>query len=138
MKMASGFTLIELMITVAIVAILAAVAMPAYNDYITRSKITDATSNLGAQRVKMEQWYQDNRTYAGAPACNTTGKYFKISCTTADSTTYTLQAVGGVSGGDQSMVGFTFQVDQNNTQDTIATPSGWSDWDWSSSDASTR
>src|SRR6266851_5361113 len=66
MRSATGFTLIEVMITVAIVAILAAVAIPSYTDYITRSKIQEATTTLLAQRTKMEQYFQDQRTYSGA------------------------------------------------------------------------
>ena len=71
MRSATGFTLIEVMITVAIIAILAAVAIPSYTDYITRSKIQEATSSLLAMRTKMEQYFQDQRTYVGACAANT-------------------------------------------------------------------
>jgi len=59
----SGFTLIEVMITIAIVAILAAIAIPNYANYLTRGKIQEATSNLLGMRVKMEQYFQDNRMY---------------------------------------------------------------------------
>ena len=45
-----GFTLIELMMVVAIIAILAAVAIPTYRSYITRGKITDGTTKLGDYR----------------------------------------------------------------------------------------
>ena len=91
MRSATGFTLIEVMITVAIVAILAAVAIPSYTDYITRSKIQEATTTLLAQRTKMEQYFQDQRTYSGAcdplnpntVAPVPTGlKYFTVSCPT--------------------------------------------------------
>ena len=61
MRSATGFTLIEVMITVAIVAILAAVAIPSYTSYITRSKIQEATTTLLAMRTKMEQYFQDHR-----------------------------------------------------------------------------
>src|SRR5690606_1858627 len=58
-----GFTLIELMITVAIIAILAAVAVPSYQDYVRRGKVTEATATLAQFRIKMEQYFQDNQTY---------------------------------------------------------------------------
>ena len=69
MNKQSGFTLIELMIVVAIVGILATIAYPSYTDYVIRGRIPDATSGLAAKRVQMEQFFQDNRTYVGAPAC---------------------------------------------------------------------
>ncbi len=59
----SGFTLIEMMITVAIVAILASVALPSYSEYVLRSKTEEATSGLAELRVRMEQYFQDNRKY---------------------------------------------------------------------------
>lgn len=117
-----GFTLIELMVVVAIVAILASVALPSYRDYVTRSKIAEATSGLAAKRVRLEQFYDNNRTYAGAPDCNadTSGKYFTVSCSTADGDGYTVQAVGR-----DSMDGFSFTINQANAKATPSVPSGW-------------
>jgi len=68
MRSSRGFTIIEVMIVVVIIAILASVAIPSYVDYITRSKIQEATSTLLSQRVKMEQFFQDQRTYVGSGA----------------------------------------------------------------------
>ena len=60
-----GFTLLEIMIAVAIIGILTAIALPSYSDYLLRARLVDATSNLSGQRVKMEQFYQDTRNYIG-------------------------------------------------------------------------
>lgn len=124
MKAQHGFTLIELMVTVVIVAILAAIAVPSYTAYVVRGKIPDATSNLATKRVQMEQYFQDNRTYVGAPACNTdttTSQYFTFSCPAAPTAvTYTLQALG-----TGTMAGFIYTLDQDNNKVTVAAPAGW-------------
>ena len=139
MQRQSGFTLIELMVTVAIVAILAGIAIPSYSIYITRSKIAEATSNLLAMRTKMELYFQDNRSFVGACAPGTvaplpapavagqpagTLKYFTISCPTlADGPpqAYTIQAVGT----DPSVVGLTLSINQANVRTTVSVPAGW-------------
>ncbi|MFA7240317.1 MAG: type IV pilin protein [Sulfuricellaceae bacterium] len=123
MKKHVGFTLVELMVVVSIVGILSAVGIPSYIDYLVRSRIPDATSNLAAKRVQMEQFYQDNRTYAGANAiCPDTAvsQYFDFACTGASATAYTLTATG-----KGSMAGFVYTIDQSNAKATTAVPSGW-------------
>lgn len=123
MKAQNGFTLVEIMIVVAIVSILAAVALPAYTDYVVRGKIPDATSTLAAKRVQMEQFFQDNRQYTGAPACNAdtaASQYFDFSCAAQGTSTYILQAVG-----KGSMVGFTYTINEANVKATSAVPAGW-------------
>jgi type IV pilus assembly protein PilE len=105
-----GFTLIEVMITVAIVAILASVALPSYNDYIRRGQVQEAFTYLSDYRIKMEQYYQDNRNYGAtagtvcatdATASTWSGfnpsdaKYFTFSCVTANTgQSYTITATG--------------------------------------------
>lgn len=70
MKPAVGFTLIELMIAVVIVAILAAIVVPAYTGYVVRGKLAEATAALSDLQVKMEQYLADNRNYGTtAGAC---------------------------------------------------------------------
>lgn len=125
-KASLGFTLIELMIVVSIVAILAGIALPSYNDYIKRSRIAEMTSTLSDMRVKMEQYFQDNRGYTGActagtvapPPANTS--FFQFACNIPDANTYTVTATG-----IGSMVGFQYTIDQANTRRTVTVGSGW-------------
>ena len=125
MSRKEGFTLIELMITVAIIAIIAAFALPAYNDYVKRGKLQEATANLADMRVKLEQYFQDNRTYAcsgpAAVPASPAVKYFSFACSSLSATTYTITATGGVAG-DPSMTGFTYTIDQSNAKTTTLTP----------------
>ena len=59
----SGFTLLELMITVAIVGILAAIAIPSYNGYLKTAKMTEAQNNLAAIALAEEEYYLENNNY---------------------------------------------------------------------------
>lgn len=63
LKNQKGFTLIELMIVVAIVGILAAIAIPAYQDYIKRSKVSEIAATLGACKTSVAEFYQTNNTF---------------------------------------------------------------------------
>lgn len=128
MKKASGFTLIELMVVVVIIGILAAIAVPLYTDYITRSQLVEGSSGLSDFRVRMEQFYQDNRTYNGAglggcgAAAPASAQYFTFTCVPADQT-YVATATGNAGG---RAAGFVFTIDQQNGRATTATPAGWS------------
>jgi type IV pilus assembly protein PilE len=125
MKGQQGFTLLEVMIVVVIVAILTAIAVPAYSDYVIRGQIAQAYATLGAQRVRMEQFYQDMRTYTGACTAGTVAPpmtnddLFDYSCDIEDQS-YTLTADGKA-----GVTGFQFTVDQNNNRATAAAPTGW-------------
>jgi type IV pilus assembly protein PilE len=129
---AAGFTLIELMIVVAIVGILAAVAYPLYTDYVQRSRITEATSTMNDMRVRMEQFFQDNRTYANAGACgvadppfNAAESSFQVQCAGADANGYTLNANGN---GAKGMGAFQYRLVVNAggvTRSTVGVPAGW-------------
>jgi type IV pilus assembly protein PilE len=126
-RRSSGFTLIELMIVVAIIAILAAIALPMYRDYVTRSKLTEAQSLLSDYRTKMEQYFQDNRTYVstgttcGAPLPTSARNYFTYTCT-GSATGFTATATGVAAQGTNS---FSFTIDNFNARITTGVPPGW-------------
>lgn len=131
-RRAAGFTLIEVMIVVAIVAILAAVALPSYNDYIRRGELPEAFNALSDYRTKMEQYYQDNRNY-GTAACAdnatagtwntfvpTGAKYFTYACAVntaaGDSSqqSYTITATGSAG----RATGHVYTINQNGNRTT--------------------
>jgi type IV pilus assembly protein PilA len=73
-----GFTLIELMIVVAIIGILAAVAIPAYQDYIARSQMSEALNLLSSGKTPLAEYYADKGTWPAAASDvmgNVSGKY---------------------------------------------------------------
>lgn len=126
----TGFTLIEVMVVVAIIGILATIAYPSYRDYIIRGQLVDGTNGLATLRAEMERHFQDNRSYATVgtfvtPCARTdattrTFGNFVVSCSgTPDATTYTLQSTGS-----GTVNGFSFTVNQINTRGTTA-PAGW-------------
>ena len=106
LKKMQGFTLMELMIVVAIVGILAAIAFPAYQNQMLASRRSDGQSAIMNMAALMEAYYTENNTYVGA---NTTTLgitnasqqgYYTVSVTAASATGYTLSATP-VAGGPQ-------------------------------------
>lgn len=117
-----GFTLIELMIAVAVVGLLAALSYPSYTQYIRRGKIADALGELSTLRVRLEQYYQDNRNYGStASTCGVAlpaRPPFTFSCAWGPGATaqsFLLMATGQASAG---MDGYVYTVDESNAQRT--------------------
>jgi len=107
----AGFTLIEAMITVAIIAILASIALPSYKDYIRRGQVSEAGTMPSNARVLMEQKFQNDRTYSPCPTLDTP-KNFSLSCT-SDASTYTVTATGTSS---SQANGHVYTVNESNRQ----------------------
>ena len=131
-----GFTLIEVMVTVAIIAILGAVALPSYNAYVQRSRVPPAFDGLSSYAVRMEQRYQDTGCYAGAcsPVGTTCGvavptvSNFTVTCTL----TNTGQGFTATATGSGSLVGYTYTINNAGARVTTAHPKGANASCWTS------
>jgi type IV pilus assembly protein PilE len=133
MGQARGFTLIELMIAIAVIGILSAIAYPSYTDYVRRGQLAEAFANLSDFRVRMEQYYQDNRSYANGANCGAAAvpggnaKYFTYACalnTTAGAPagqSYTVTATGASS----NTAGFTYTINERNVKSTVTVSPAW-------------
>jgi type IV pilus assembly protein PilE len=123
MKTSRGFTLIEVMIVVAIIGILASIALPSYSDYVRRGQVQEATTSLSDGRVKIEQFFQDNQTYAAGP-CPSATKYFTFACNPLTATAFTITATG-----QGSVAGYDYTIDQNaNKTSTTSWGNGLTCW----------
>jgi type IV pilus assembly protein PilE len=112
-----GFTLIELMIVVAIIGILAKIALPAYTGYVERAKASEAVNVLSASSIQMEQKFQDTGVYA----CATAGwnkEYFNFACN-ATATDFTITATG-----TGTMAAYGYSINAVGQQATTSHPKG--------------
>ena len=126
-----GFTLIEIMITVVIISLLAAVAIPSYTAYVRRGQLSEASTYMSDYRIKMEQYYQDNKNYGAtagtvcatdATAAGWSGfapgaRYFTFACATSGSgQAYVLTATGSGS----NTTGYAYTINQAGIKRTTS------------------
>lgn len=124
-RMATGFSLIELMIALVIASLLAVVAIPAYRDHMIRGAIPQATGGLSLFAMQMEEYYQDHHTYASGSNCGAAtpaSEKFNFSCEIGSSGQSYLLTATGITG-DLSSISYT--LDQAGNAKTIALPTGW-------------
>lgn len=94
MRQQRGFTLIELMIVVGVIAILAAIAIPNYLEQSRKGRRSEAMDAVGSVQMALERWRAENTSYAGCTACTSgvgTSNY-KVDVSNATGTTYTITA----------------------------------------------
>ncbi|MBS1154431.1 MAG: putative type 4 fimbrial biosis transrane protein [Proteobacteria bacterium] len=119
-----GFTLIELMIVIAILGVLVAIAVPSYTGYVRRARLTEAFDTLASHALRMEQAYQNNNNYGTAantcvPAAPAATTFFTFSCAT---TGLTFQGFTLTATGQGNMAGHAFTINDAGTRQTTAFP----------------
>ncbi len=119
-----GFTLVEIMVALAILALVAGLALPTYTDYVTRSRVPPALSALTAYATRLEQFYQDNGSY-GAGGCGSgmtapTAEKFTLSCALTNGGQGFTATATGESG--SQVAGFSYTIDGQGNRRTTAHP----------------
>lgn len=122
MKKQQGFTLIELMVVVAILGILASIAMPSYTQYVQRGKRSEGTTALAIYNSRMANYFLDNNSYGNGAACAIASpaglKNFTFACELTSTQRYaaTVTGVGDIAS-------TSYLIDQTDTRTTPSFPS---------------
>jgi type IV pilus assembly protein PilA len=127
-----GFTLIELMIVVAIIGILAAVAIPAYQDYIARAQMSEAVTLMGGAKTPLSEYIADKGAIPAAitdVVGTTSGKYVASMALGGDATSVYLTATMGTTGVNSAIQGKTVQLSSTD---------GAKSWDCSPGDVAPK
>ena len=115
-----GMTLIELMVVVAIVAILASVALPTWNTQVQKSRRADARNTLILVRVEQEKYRADNGSYASSMSAlglgiynSTSRDYYNVSIVSSSATAFVASAAPNANGGQSGDSCGTFAINQS-------------------------
>jgi type IV pilus assembly protein PilE len=120
-RAARGFTLIEIMVTVAILGILTAIALPQYRDYVVRARLTEAFSALSGLQPSAEQLWSNTRSFATVSTILPTDtNTFTYAASNATASSYTVTATGIAQAS-----GFVFTINQSGNRATTGVPTGW-------------
>ena len=125
-----GLTLIELMVTLAIIAVLAGVVIPSYTAYSTRGKVSSGTAQLASLRLALEQNLQQFGSYKADPTDDTTtvnncagfasvtDPMFDLSCNAATHTSFLITASNKAGQGMGDAGDYQYTIDQDGNKKT--------------------
>lgn len=120
----AGFSLVELMVALAIATFIAAFAVPSYRDHALRGQLPEMSSALQLGALRLEQYYQDFRSYRNGGSCGITlpgSDRFVLRCTSPDDgQSFLLTARGS-----GALTDFAYTIDHQGQTRTIALPPTW-------------
>jgi type IV pilus assembly protein PilE len=119
MKRQGGFTLIELVVTIAIVGIIMAIAIPGFTEQLRKSRRAEAVRGLGELQLSQERWRSNHTTYAAALAppnglALPTSEHYTFAITANDATDAVMTATPTGGQASDRCGTYTLRIDNNN------------------------